>query len=77
VCWLPLGNLYADELDDVEAAEEAYRAGIAAGDTYCHHNLAVLLSDRGDLEGALEHFREGAATGDSLAAEALRDLGEA
>jgi len=75
VCWLPLGNLYADELHDVESAEEAYRAGIAAGDTYCHHNLAVLLADRGDLEGAVEHFREGAAAGDTLAAEALRDLG--
>jgi tetratricopeptide (TPR) repeat protein len=73
--WLPLGNLYADELHDVESAEEAYRAGIAAGDTYCHHNLAVLLADRGDLEGAVEHFREGAAAGDTLAAEALRDLG--
>ena len=75
VCWLPLGNLYADDLQDVEAAEEAYRAGIAAGDAYCHHNLAVLLADRGDLEGAIEHFREGAAAGDTLAAEALKDLG--
>jgi tetratricopeptide (TPR) repeat protein len=76
VCWLPLGNLYVDDLDDVEAAEEAYRAGIAAGDTYCHHNLGVLLADRGDVEGAVEHFRQGAAAGDALAAEALRDLGE-
>jgi tetratricopeptide (TPR) repeat protein len=75
VCWLPLGNLYADELRDIEAAEEAYRAGISAGDTYCHHNLAVLLADRGDLEGAVEHFREGAAAGDTLAAEALKELG--
>jgi tetratricopeptide (TPR) repeat protein len=77
VCWLPLGNLYADDLGDVEAAEEAYRAGIAAGDTYCHHNLGVLLADRGDLEGAVEQFRHGADAGDALAAEALRDLGEA
>jgi tetratricopeptide (TPR) repeat protein len=75
VCWLPLGNLYADEMNDVEAAEEAYRAGIAAGDSFCHHNLAVLLSERGDLEGAVEHFRFGAEAGDALAAEALRDLG--
>jgi tetratricopeptide (TPR) repeat protein len=75
VCWLPLGNLYADDLGDVESAEEAYRAGIAAGDTFCHHNLGVLLADRGDLEGAVEQFRAGAATGDALAAEALRDLG--
>jgi tetratricopeptide (TPR) repeat protein len=77
VCWLPLGNLYADDLGDEESAEEAYRAGIAAGDTYCHHNLGVLLADRGDVEGAIEHFREGAAAGDGLAAEALRDLGQA
>jgi tetratricopeptide (TPR) repeat protein len=77
VCWLPLGNLYVDELGDVEAAEEAYRAGIAAGDSFCHHNLGVLLVDRGDLEGAIEHFRLGATSGDALAAEALRDLGAA
>jgi tetratricopeptide (TPR) repeat protein len=73
--WLPLGNLYADELHDEEAAEEAYRAGIAAGDTYCHHNLALLLAERGDLDGAVEHLRLGAADGDDLAAEALRDIG--
>ncbi len=73
--WLPLGNFYAEELRDEEAAEEAYRAGIAAGDGYCHHNLAVLLADRGDLDGAVEHFRLGAADGDDLAAEALRELG--
>ena len=73
--WLPLGNFYAEELGDVEAAEEAYRAGIAAGDGYCHHNLAVLLAERGDLDGAVEHFRLGAADGDDLAAEALRELG--
>jgi tetratricopeptide (TPR) repeat protein len=73
--WLPLGNFYVEDLHDVEAAEEAYRAGIAAGDTYCHHNLGVLLTERGDLDGALEHFRLGAAVGDDLAAQALRDLG--
>jgi tetratricopeptide (TPR) repeat protein len=72
--WLPLGNFYVEELRDVEAAEEAYRAGIAAGDTYCHHNLAVLLAERGDVDGAVEHFRLGAADGDDLAAEALREL---
>ncbi|MFW3170621.1 tetratricopeptide repeat protein [Geodermatophilus sp. CPCC 206100] len=72
--WLPLGNLYVEDLRDLEAAEEAYRAGIAAGDPYCHHNLAVLLAERGDLDGALEHFRLGAADGDDLAAQALREL---
>jgi tetratricopeptide (TPR) repeat protein len=74
VCWLPLGNLYADDLGDIESAEEAYRAGITAGDTYCHHNLGVLLADRGDLEGAGEQFGLGAAAGDQLAAVALRQL---
>jgi tetratricopeptide (TPR) repeat protein len=72
--WLPLGNFYVEELCDVEAAEEAYRAGIAAGDSYCHHNLAVLLAERGDHDGAVEHFRLGAADGDDLAERALRDL---
>jgi tetratricopeptide (TPR) repeat protein len=74
VAWLPLGNLYREELGDDEAAEEAYRSGINAGDTYCHHNLAVLLADRGDLDGAVEQFRLGAAAGDQLAAQSLREL---
>ena len=74
--WLPLGNLYADDLGDIESAEEAYRSGIAAGDTYCHHNLGVLLAGRGDLDGAVEQFRLGAAVGDELAAQALRALGD-
>ena len=74
VAWLPLGNFYREEMDDDEAAEEAYRSGIAAGDAYCHHNLAVLLADRGDFEGAVEEFRRGAAAGDQLAAQALREL---
>lgn len=72
--WLPLGNFYVEDLADLEAAEEAYRAGIAAGDTYCHHNLAVLLADRGDVDGAVEHFRLGAADGDDMARDALREF---
>ena len=74
VAWLPLGNLYREEMGDDEAAEEAYRSGINAGDTYCHHNLAVLLADRGDLDGAVEQFRLGAAAGDQLAAQSLNEL---
>jgi tetratricopeptide (TPR) repeat protein len=74
VAWLPLGNYYADEMGDEEAAEEAYRGGIAAGEVHCHHNLAYLLAERGDLEGAVEQFRMGAAAGDPLAADALREL---
>ena len=74
VAWLPLGNFYAEELGDAEAAEEAYRSGIAAGDVYCHHNLAVHLAERGDLDGAIDHFRQGAEAGDQLAAQALREL---
>ncbi len=77
VSWLPLGNLYREDLGDDEAAEEAFRAGIAAGDVYCHQNLAVLLADRGDLDGAVEQFRLGAEAGDQLAAQTLRtfDMG--
>ena len=74
VAWLPLGNFYPDEMGDDEAAEEAYRSGLTAGETYCHHNLAVLLADRGDLDGAVEQFRLGAEAGDQFAAEALREL---
>jgi tetratricopeptide (TPR) repeat protein len=76
VAWLPLGNLYREELGDDEAAEEAYRAGIGAGDVFCHHNLGVLLADRGDLAGAAEEFGRGAAAGDQLAAAALQLLQE-
>jgi tetratricopeptide (TPR) repeat protein len=82
-CWLPLGNLLHDdagtgggEVDPAEeaAAEDAYRAGIAAGDTHCHHNLAVLLLQRGDVRGAEEHLLAGTAAGDDLARRAWRDL---
>jgi tetratricopeptide (TPR) repeat protein len=72
--WLPLGNLYADELGELDAAEAAYRSGIAAGDDHSHHNLAVLLEERGDLDSAQFHYRLGAAGGDALAAAALRRL---
>lgn len=86
-CWLPLGNLLAgdglggdlteeeraQEIDEA-GAEEAYRAGIAAGDTFCHHNLAVLLLSRGDVDGAEEHLLAGAAAGDELARRAWQEL---
>ena len=73
-CWLPLGNLYWDEFDDEEAAEAAYRSGIAAGDGFSHLNLGRLLESRDDLDGAEEQYRLGVAAGDALAATALRDL---
>jgi hypothetical protein len=71
---LALGNLYADDLGDTEAAEIAYRAGIAAGDLHCHNNLGSLLWDLEDLEGAEAEFRLGADAGDALAARNLRSL---
>lgn len=73
-CWLPLGNLLSDELGDDEGAEVAYRNGIAAGDTFCHNNLGVLLEEKGDERGAEEQFRLGMAAGDTLAERSLRDL---
>ncbi|GAB7191513.1 hypothetical protein NUM3379_22210 [Kineococcus sp. NUM-3379] len=79
-CWLPLGNLLADGPPDTgtgvdeDAAQDAYRAGIAAGDDNCHHNLGVLLLRRGDLTGARECFRAGAAAGDAVAEAALHRL---
>ncbi|WP_369140164.1 tetratricopeptide repeat protein [Modestobacter versicolor] len=72
--WLPLGNLYRDELDDDVAAEAAYRAGIEGGDLHSHHNLGVLLLDAGDVDGAIEHFSIAAAGGDDLAARVLREV---
>lgn len=73
-CWLPLGNLLRDHFDDPVAAEDAYRAGIAAGDSHCHHNLGTLLLEQGDIEAAEEQFRRGAETGDRLAERSLQDL---
>lgn len=72
--WLPLGNLLSDDLGDLDAAEDAYRAGIAAGDRNCHNNLGNLLLERDDIAGAEEQFRQGAQFGDQLAARALKDL---
>ena len=72
--WLPLGNLYLDEMDDDVAAEAAYRAGIDSGDLFCHHNLALLLLDRGDEAAAVEQLQIGADGGDELAARTLREL---
>jgi len=72
--WLPLGNLYADELGDSIAAEAAYRSGIDCGDIRSHHNLGVLLEQRGEVEEAMKHFRLAAVAGDALAAAALRRL---
>ena len=75
---LPLGNLLIDELDDDDAAERAYRSGIAAGDACCHNNLGVLLRNRGDVAGAAEQFMLGELSGDAKAAAnltALRDDG--
>ena len=73
-CWLPLGNLLADHARDHLAAEAAYRAGIEAGDSNCHHNLAVLLLVDDRTEEALEHLRAGTEAGDALAARTLREL---
>jgi tetratricopeptide (TPR) repeat protein len=72
--WLPLGNLYRDELDDDVAAAAAYRAGIEGGDLHSHHNLGVLLLESDDVDGAIEHFSIAAAGGDELAAQVLREV---
>lgn len=53
---LPLGNLYAEYLDEDHFAEATYRQGIEAGDVHCHHNLAVLLDRRGDTHTAELHY---------------------
>ena len=69
-----LGNLHADVLGDAAAADDVYRAGIAAGDVHSHNDLGVLLSQRGDLAGAESHFRLGADAGDELAARHLCEI---
>jgi tetratricopeptide (TPR) repeat protein len=71
---LPLGNLYADVLDDEAAAEAAYLAATELGDAHAHNNLAILLEDRGDLEAAAMHYRLAIAGGDTLAVGHLREL---
>lgn len=71
---LPLGNLYADYLDEDDFAEATYRRGIEAGDVHCHHNLAVLLDRRGDTHTAELHYGLGADAGDALALRGLNEL---
>ncbi len=71
---LPLGNLYADHLDEDDLAEATYRRGIEAGDMHCHHNLAILLERRGDTQAAEKHYRLGANAGDALALSGLNEL---
>ncbi len=73
---IPLGNIYADELFDPQAAAEAYRRGIELGDAYSHHNLAGLLEHEDRLDEAINHYRMAAAEGDELAARALQRLSQ-
>lgn len=78
--WLPLGNIYVDEMGDqeaAEAAEAAYRSGISEGDSWCHYNLAKLLLDRGDTAEAREHLKAGSEAGDHKAKAALTRLDHA
>jgi tetratricopeptide (TPR) repeat protein len=71
---LPLGNVYAEDLDQDALAELTYRRAIDAGDMHCHHNLGVLLERRGDAHAAEMHYRLGADAGDALALRSLNDL---
>ena len=75
--WLPLGNIYADEMGDQDAAEAAYRSGIAEGDAWCHYNLATLLLDRGDTAEARKHLKAGSEADDHKAKAALTRLDRA
>ena len=69
VHWLPLGNFYADEMRDVEAAEEAYRAGIAAGTS-----TATTTSACCSPTGATSKVRSSSSTRRrTRGADALRD----
>jgi tetratricopeptide (TPR) repeat protein len=73
VCILPLGNLHWDGFGDVDAAELAYRAGVAAGDLHCRTNLGLLLlEERDDRAGAEVELRRASDDGDALAAQHLR-----
>lgn len=73
--WVPLGNLYRDQLGDAVAARAAYLAGIEAGDLHAHHNLGVLLlTDGADRQAAIEHLTVAADGGDELAALVLREV---
>ncbi|MEI4273098.1 hypothetical protein TEK04_15330 [Klenkia sp. LSe6-5] len=72
VCMLPLGNLQWEAFGDVDAAELAYRAGVAAGDMNCRTNLGLLLlEERDDRVGAEVELRRASADGDALADQLL------
>jgi tetratricopeptide (TPR) repeat protein len=74
--FIMLGNLYRDVLDDDLAAEDAYRLGIDSGDMWSHHNLAIILEERGEHDEAVAHYRLADDAGSDFAAAALIRLSE-
>lgn len=70
---LLLGNLLAEEPGNFEAAEAAYRAGIASGDGHSAHNLAVMMLENGEPARARELHELAKLMGDSYPLEAARD----
>lgn len=62
---LLLGNLLAEEPGNLEAAEAAYRAGIASGDGHSAHNLAVMMLENGEPARARELHELAKLMGDS------------
>ncbi|MGB3414788.1 MAG: hypothetical protein WBA28_08755 [Microbacteriaceae bacterium] len=73
-----LGNLYWDELDDIDMAEQVYRQGYEVGDTCAAFNLSLLLLDEFEdrYDEAIELMRFAAAGGDDKAVAKLVELGE-
>lgn len=70
---LLLGNLLAEMPGAFDAAESAYRAGIASGDAHSAHNVAVMLRDNGELARAAEFHELANRMGDLTPLQAPSD----
>lgn len=70
---LLLGNLLAEMPGAFDAAEAAYRAGIASGDAHSAHNLAVMLRDNGEVARAAEFHELANRMGDLTPLQAPSD----
>ena len=68
-CWRP----WLDGVNLDDAAESAYRAGIASGDAHSAHNLAVMLRDNGELARAAEFHELAKQMGDPTPLQAPSD----
>lgn len=72
--YMEYGNFLFRHDEDLDEAAKAYKLGIAAGHTKCHHNLAIVYMRQGHDEEGMREARIGAEAGDEPAIRLLRIL---